>query len=345
MRAGCIKIGIFIVILSLVIYLVKNREDIFNFINSKIKNKKLFSKIIFTIIILLIILCIFIIIRINIVFIKSSSIIEENTTYFEEEDNKIEKESDIYKELIEKDYENQKYNEPYILDGFSYVEGTWKDGFVIQDELGNQYVWVPCTNKPISECIKLQRTNKSASPFINYTSCYNESYEEFIKSALENGGFYISRYELGSEIGTTVSKAGVEVLTNITRNEAKEIVSQMYNNINCEIINGYAYDTTLNWIEISSGTKLVENVIEIEEDEKILTGRASVNNIYDFCDNVLEYSLENLYDTIVVRGVMNSNSTEYTNNIFFKESRYCMNKQEKKFGGIIPVAIRTILYK
>lgn len=345
MRSGCIKIGIFIVILSLIIYLVKNREDIHNFINSKIKNKNLFSKIIFTTIILLIILCVFILIKISIVFIKSSNIIEKNTTYFEEEDNKIEKENDIYKELIEKDYENQKYNEPYILDGFSYVEGTWKDGYVIQDELGNQYVWVPCTNKTISECTKLQRTNKSASPFINYNSCYNETCEEFIKSALENGGFYVSRYELGNEDGTTVSKSGVEVLTNITRNEAKEIVSQMYNSINCEIINGYAYDTTLNWIETSNVTKLAGNVVEIAEDEKILTGRASNNNIYDFRDNVLEYSLENLYDTVIVRGFFNSNSTEYTNNLFSKESRYCIQKEDSNFGGVTPIAIRTVLYK
>lgn len=345
MRAGCIKIGIFIVLLSIIIYLVKNREDIYNFLNSKIKDKKLFSKIIYIIIVFIIILCVVVLIRMNIVGYKSICIIEENTDSFEEDDRKIEKENDIYKELIKKDYENQKYNEPYILDGFSYIEGTWKDGYVIQDELGNQYVWVPCTNKTISECRKLQRINTNALPFINYISCYNDSYEEFIKSALENGGFYISRYEIGNEEGNPVSKAGVEVLKNLTRKEAENIISNMYTNINCEIINGYAYDTTLKWIDVYSSTKENSKIVEISKDENLYAGREKNNNIYDFCDNVLEYSLENLYDTVIVRGFFNSKSTEYTNNLFSKESRYCIRTEDSDFGGVTPVAIRTILYK
>lgn len=345
MRTGCIKIGVFIVILSIIIYLVKNKDEIYSIIKHKIKNEKLFFKIIYVSIILIIVVCIAIIIRINVVFAKSYEIIEENNIIFNEADAKIEEEKNVYNELIKNEYENQKYNQPYILEGFSYVEGVWNTGFVIEDEMGNQYVWVPCTNKIISECEKLQRKNSSALPFINYTSCYNESYEEFLKSALENGGFYVSRYEIGIEGENTVSKAGVETLKNITREEAKNIVSKMYNNINCEIINGYAYDTTLNWIKNCSSTKLSGIEIKISENEKIITGRNANNNIYDFCDNILEYSQENLYDTIVVRGFVNSNSMEYTNNIFSKESRYCMMPEEAKFGGMIPVAIRTMLYK
>lgn len=345
MRAGCIKIGIFIVVLSIIIYLIKNRKNIYNFVNSKIKNKNLFLKIIYVIIVLLIILCVGILIRMNILSIKRPSIIEENAKSFEEDDKKIEKENDIYKELIKKDYENQKYDEPYILDGFSYVEGTWQDGYVIQDEMENQYVWVPCTNKTINECRKLQRKNENAVPFINYTSCYNESYEEFIKSALENGGFYISRYEIGYENGKPVSKKDVEIWDNITREEAINIVDSMYTDINCELINGYAYDTAQKWIKSSIRKNINPEIVEISKEKKILTGRSQNNNIYDFCDNVLEYSLENLYDTIIVRGFLNSNSTEYTNNLFSKESRYCIQIEDSSFGGITPITMRTILYK
>lgn len=345
MREGCIKIGILVVALALAIYLVKNSEEILKLLNSKIKNKKIIDKIIYITIIFAIILCSVFFIKNCVTFAKLNNISEQNNQIFKEADLKIKNENDIYINLINQNYENQKYDEPYILEGFSYVEGNWQNGYVIQDELGNQYVWIPCTNKTVTECEKLRRTNQSAVPFINYISCYNESYEEFIKSALENDGFYISRYELGKENDKAVSKANVELLTNITKLEAEEIVSNMYNNVNCELINGYAYDTALKWIESSSSIRLNRDVVKVEKDKKIFSGRKMNNNIYDFCDNILEYSLENLYDTIVVRGFMDSDSTLYTNNIFSRESRYCMSIEDTAFGGITPVAIRTILYK
>lgn len=345
MRTGCIKLGIVVVVLALIIYIVKNKEEILELLNSKIKNKKRFLKIVYFIIIFIILVCLIILIKININFIKLNNISNENTNLFEEDDKKISKENNIYKELIKKDYETQKYDKPYLLEGFSYVEGTWQNGYVIQDEMGNEYVWVPCTNKTIKECEKLQRVNETALPFINYTNCYNESYEEFLKSALENGGFYISRYEIGKEQDKFVSKLGTEVVVDITKFEAQNVVSQMYNNVNCEMINGYAYDTTLRWLKSSSTSKITGTVISIEKDKKLYSGRSVNNNIYDFCDNILEYSLENLYDTIIVRGFLDSNSTQYTNSIFSKESRYCMPVEDSKFGGITPIAIRTILYK
>ena len=45
MREGCIKIGIFIVMLSVGLYFIKNREEICSFVNSKIKNKAIFIMI------------------------------------------------------------------------------------------------------------------------------------------------------------------------------------------------------------------------------------------------------------------------------------------------------------
>lgn len=345
MREGCIKLGFVVVILSLIIYLVKNKEEIFNLLNSKIKNKKLFTKIIYIIIICTILFCLFIFIKSIIHVINVKNISQENESYFEEDDKKIEKEANVYEELMKKDYENQKYNEPYMLEGFSYVEGTWENGYVIEDEKHNQYVWIPCTNRTIKECVKLQRKNLVPIPFINYISCYNESYEKFLKSALVNGGFYVSRYEIGKEENVPVSKEDAEVWKNITKEEAIKIVDSMYDNINCEIINGYAYDTTLNWLEDTNFIRPKEDVLEIKKDEKILTGRNSKNNIYDFCDNVLEFSLENLYDTIIIRGFMNSDSMLYTNNIFSKENRYCIRAEDSSFGVITPIAIRTVLYK
>ena len=47
----------------------------------------------------------------------------------------------IYDELMTK---YAKYDEPYIPEGFTYTKGSWNTGYVITDELGNQFVWVPC---------------------------------------------------------------------------------------------------------------------------------------------------------------------------------------------------------
>lgn len=345
MRSGCIYLGLTVVILGLVIYIIKNKDELLNLITSKIKNPQLLKKLVYVFIIIGCIFCIYYLFKICIVFVDYINTSNENEENFSEIDEKISEENNIYKQLMKENYENPKCDEPYIFEGFSYVEGSWDTGYVIEDINHNQYVWVPCSNKTLKDVAKLQRKNKVALPFINYLSCYNESYEDFIKSALENGGFYISRYEIGKEENKPVSKNGVEVWSNITKEEAKNIVSQMYDNINCEIINGYAYDTTLSWIENNSNFKIIGNVVEISNNEKIFTGREEKNNIYDFCDNILEYTLENLYETIVIRGYIDSNSTEYTNSIFSRENRYCMMEEDKNFGGVIPVAIRTILYK
>lgn len=290
-------------------------------------------------------ICVVIVIINCISLIKVNDIEDPNEQMYEEVKEKITLEGKIYKELIDNEYETQNSKNPYIPEGFSYVEGTWENGYVIQDENQNQYVWVPCSNNDSEELVKLERMNRCNMAFISYNSCYNEGYEEFLKSALENGGFYISRYEIGKEENIPVSKANIEIWNNITKEEAKEIVSTMYDTINCELINGYAYDTTLKWVEKTNEIKIKENIIKFEKDTKIFTGRKSNNNIYDFCDNVLEYSLENLYDTTIIRGFIGSDSIEYTANSFSEENRYCILPEEKSYGVVIPIAMRTILYK
>ena len=56
-----------------------------------------------------------------------------------------------------------------------------------------------------------------------------------------------------------------------------------------------------------------------------------------------QLGINNEIDTF--RGFVNSDSTEFTRSLFSKESRYCMPIQDSSFGGVIPVAIRTIIYK
>ncbi len=82
-----------------------------------------------------------------------------------------------------------KYTNPIVPDGFRAVETSdasweieengyikgWNDGLVIEDEIGNQFVWIPYTDNAI----------------------FTDNQKEDEKLLLKYSGFYISRYEAG----------------------------------------------------------------------------------------------------------------------------------------------------
>ena len=310
------------------IYFVNLRENN----NKNIKKLKIFLK---CFILTMLIFLVYKNIEVVFDYYKSSHESNEEFVIYEE---KEEKENEFYKKVINLDYKNQNYKIPYIFEGFKHIEGEWNNGFVIEDESGNQYVWVPCSNIENNEVIKLDRYNFESPCFISKDECWNTDYEEFINSALENGGFYISRFEIGKENEKPVSKFGVEILKNITRIEAINIIDTMYKNtdINCEMINGYAYDTTLEWIKKNNKIELIVN--NFSEENEIKTGRKKYNNIYDLTDNVMELTSENSYDTIILRGVLYD---EYKK----MNDRWSMRENESFFSVNGILAFRTILYK
>ena len=255
---------------------------------------------------------------------------------------KILEENEFYKTAIEKEYTNQTYNLPYIPEDFSYVKGEWNTGFVIQDSNGNQYVWVPCTNKENLEIPILQRKNFSEDAFISKEMCTNEKYKDFINSSLENGGFYISRFEIGNENGNPVSKKNVEVLTELKKEEAKEIINRIECEINCELANGYAYDTTLEWLLQNNKIEETNNNVK----EPIISGKKSYNNIYDFFDNTLEITSETNYGTVIIRGAFLKEQNGETfgfsiNNL----DRISILEDENYFSDGTKLGFRTIIYK
>lgn len=342
-----ILLGTVIVIISIMIYLIKNFEEIKKYTENK-KMKVLFF--IFKIIALFMI--------INYIYLQGQRLIAKiewyqiatkNDKINEYSDMKISEESKLYLEIIKKDFENQKYNEPYIPTGFKYVEGEWNKGFVIEDENQNQYVWVPCTNKNNIDVKKLERRNFSNQAFISKDVCYNEEYEKFLISALENGGFYVSRYEIGNENNTPVSKANVKIWNGITRNEAIKIINNMYTNINCELINGYAYDTIFSWITNTNEIKI--NVVDIEKTNNLYTGKQSYNNIYDLFDNTMELTLETNYSNVIIRGFPNKleeASKEIASSIGFNISefdRFSIQETDNYFTITSLLGFRTVLYK
>lgn len=337
-----ISIGIGIVLISIIIFIVKNQNFCVENIN-RIKDKKyikIISAITILIIVILFFICVYELIKqinANINFCKASN---ENDILFEEVDKRIKNEIDFYEEAIKKEYGTVK-KEPYIPEGFKYVEGTIETGYVIEDTDKNQYVWVPCTNKDGEDIVKLEKIDFSVEIPIKSKDCVDLEYEDFIESALENGGFYISRFEIGKENDKIVSKPNVKVLSNISRTKAIEELNNMYNNVNCKLINGYAYDTTLAWIKKTNNFDI--NKINIETQE-VLTGRNKINNIYDFTDNIMELTLEDFYDTIIYRGFDYGEVMEL-------ESRYNTLDQEISYIDICNIdtmniiGFRSVMYK
>ena len=342
MDAGIIKIGILIAVITLLIYLIKNFNTILNLYNSNKENKKIkFLIKLIGILIIIILLCVIIkYAKLTIKNLKWYMFSIENEKINEIYDEKIIEENEFYANAINREYLNQTYNKPYIPDGFSYVKGEWDTGFVIQDNFENQYVWVPCTNEKKSEIPLLSRKNFTETSWISKDMCNNEKYMEFINSSLENGGFYISRFEIGKENGNPVSKKGAEVWTELNKKEVYEIIKKLkYNNINCELINGYAYDTTLEWIMKNNEVELINNDI----DQPIISGKKSYNNIYDIFDNTMELTSEINYGTIIVRGVFlkNENLNSSINNL----DRVSIFENDNYFSEGTKLGFRTIIYK
>lgn len=146
------------------------------------------------------------------------------------------------------------YNNPIVPEGFKKVETDsaswkiengipkgWNKGLVIEDENGNQFVWVP---------IDLEN--------LHYDSYYLSVHEQYKKELLNEkndediqivkyGGFYVARYEAGvpeemqnnlenisvstnNIIGVPVSKKGSIPWNYISAENAKKSAESMYSN-------------------------------------------------------------------------------------------------------------------
>lgn len=352
MKPGIFVIAIGIVVISTVIYLVKNFKEVLSFFE-KIKKYKIATiiyKILIIVVIFGMIYWIYYMLKNINTSIEFYKFTKENEIVENYYDNKILEEMKFYSEVIKKEYPNQNYKIPYIPEGFSYVEGDWKTGFVIQDDVGNQYVWIPCTNKENLEVEILQRKNFSRNEFISKDICINENYENFILSSLENGGFYISRFEIGIENKNPVSKKNAEIIKNVTKKEAQKIVKQMNKNENlhCELINGYAYDTTLVWLKNTNNIEIDKRKFE----EKVYSGRTVYNNIYDFTDNIFEITSEISYENVIIRGFLNYSEESKDDEIFKKYgyesdslSRISIRENDNYYTVENIMGLRTVLYK
>ncbi len=183
---------------------------------------------------------------------------------------------------------------PYIPTGFSHVGGEVATGFVIQDQYGNEFVWVPV------ETGKLTRNTMLDNDYEESTSTASA----LVNSVAQNYGFYVARYESSAHEANGQMVAGSvgnkRPWTNIAYREASEASTRAasifgYEGYQTAIMNSYAWDTTLKWLDSCfesyssntsygnySGTK--RNTGTTESDIK--------NNICDLAGNVREWTTE-----------------------------------------------------
>ena len=154
-----------------------------------------------------------------------------------------------------------------IPDGFYYVGGSKETGIIISDNeedynkgdshevasnlKGNQFVWIPVDTYGV---IDFDESGLTYSEDIDENMIKeNKSIEDSIK---KYGGFYIGRYETGTDNGEIIVKQGKETMK-VTLDEAIETSRNMYNisSVSSTLIHGKQWDAAVNFISNNFNVK------------------------------------------------------------------------------------------
>ena len=221
-----------------------------------------------------------------------------------------------------------------IPKGFTYKEGTKDTGLVIQDEKGNEFVWVPATKS----------TYVKDTSFPGSLPDHHPTGDDTLPNGITNetadvkkyGGFYIGRYEAGvpenqttidgksstSNVkGVPVSKKDAIVWTRIDYTNAKANAEGMISTdyVQTGLLTGKAWDTTCYWIEDSlksinesatlTDSRYYGNYCDslAPANENSGTKRTAgfnekwkVKNIYDLAGNVFEWTSERASSSLFI---------------------------------------------
>lgn len=243
-------------------------------------------------------------------------------------------------------------NNPYIPEGFEHISGEPDNGYTIQDKFGNQYVWVPVP-----------------TGILTRTTMMNSEYEEsnsfstnLVNSVTKNYGFYIARFEASlyekDELTAAATIPDQIPWTNVSYQEAEsaaKLAAEVfeYTGVTTALMNSYAWDTTLSWIN-QSVTNYSTNTSYGNYSGTIYptgtTESDKVNNICDMAGNVREWTTEiyktdttnnktsNAKDTAVLNRVVRGGSASI-NKIANSRNGYPENLTDGYWG------FRTVLYK
>ena len=224
---------------------------------------------------------------------------------------------------------DEKGNTVVVPEGFKVLtsEATTVDkGIVIEDENGNQFVWIPVGKitkaDGTKETIELNRYTFAAdgTPKAQNSAIIDSYYqelassekgnivakdiEEFKTSAVINKGYYIGRYEARTEtkrtassnvLTQTTSKKEDYVYNYVTQPQAAEQARGIYNKstFTSDLMNSYAWDTVLVFIQKCGENANYSNQksLNTELAEKG-TDSDKQCNIYDIGSNITEWTTE-----------------------------------------------------
>lgn len=157
------------------------------------------------------------------------------------------------------------------------VEG-WNNGLVIQDDVGNQFVWIPIDGTTVTYELISYSDFKTEDD----SDAYPAGVEDEAKQIAIYEGFYVARFEAGietatnthtpktnnkyniKETGLPVSKKGAKIWNYITYSNAKKVSKAMINDAKygenkSGLITGRQWDSIMKWFEESGiGVRSVE---------------------------------------------------------------------------------------
>lgn len=239
----------------------------------------------------------------------------------------------VTKSITIEDLDEASANNPYIPDGFTEVSKTTVEtGYIIEDENGNQFVWVPVKsgilNRNTDKNTQYEETDNTATGLYNSVAKYY--------------GFYIARYEASkttfNDTETVASKKGVLPWSNITYTDCYEISNKMasiygYSGVKTALINSYAWDTTLDWIN-KTETNYSSNTSYGNYSGTILktgeTENDEVNSICDMAGNLREWTTEIYYPETVL-----NDTNEVQNNTTLNDDENIVNNNVSNVYRVI----------
>ena len=220
---------------------------------------------------------------------------------------------------------------PYIPEGFKQVEGTKvSTGFIIEDKNGNQYVWVP-----VESGIPERTAPSDKYLEDNYTaSSLNNSIGKYY-------GFYIARYESSRDSvnGLVVARSvkGNIPWSNVSYSDAFDAsrntsIAYDYIGVKTALINSYAWDTALDWIDNSvtnySSSKSYGNY----SNQILTTGETEsdiVNGIADMAGNLREWTTEKYDNDLDIDNVAKNETANSDDEITYRVVRGGSAKMDK----------------
>ena len=169
----------------------------------------------------------------------------------------------------------------------------------------------------------------------NVVATGEKGIDSFIQSVRDNHGYYIGRYEAGDANATAdrtssspdnnplVVKSGQYVYNNVTQSQASSLCQNLYTGVNSDLVNSYAWDTAVLFIQKYSGDSdysgqnRLQNTLANTGEATDGTNNDVRCNIYDMAGNCYEWTTETSSSSnspCVGRGGGYNNSDVYTSN-------------------------------